>query len=65
MRLPQDERFREERKRFKLRFCCEHCALFDANKPRCAHGFPTLEHREARYEDPEARLVFCKEFELV
>lgn len=29
----------------------------------CAHGYPTDEHREARYDDPEALLVFCKEWE--
>lgn len=64
MKIPQDERFRLERARFHLRFNCEHCALFDEIKETCAHGYPTTEHREARYADANASLVFCKHFEL-
>ena len=64
MKIPQDERFREQRARFRLRFTCEHCVLFDDERERCAHGYPTAEHREARYADPDALLVFCKHFEL-
>jgi len=64
MRIPQDERFREERVKYRLRFCCEHCGLYDEEGNRCIHGFPTVEHRELRYLDPEARLVYCKEFDL-
>ena len=65
MIIEQDERFRQERARFRLRFNCEDCALFDPNTERCAHGYPVENHRAARYEDPEARLLFCKDFELI
>jgi hypothetical protein len=64
VKLPQDARFREEWRRFGLRFTCEHCGLFDAERERCAHGFPTEPHRSARYENPDAAVLFCKDFEL-
>ena len=62
MRITPDPRFAEEAERFVLRRHCEDCALFDAEKDACAHGFPTAEHRRAA--DPEAPVVFCKDFEL-
>lgn len=65
MKIPQDERFRRERKRFDLRFNCEDCTLFDPERETCAHGFPTASHRKARYEDPDVAVLFCKEFELI
>ena len=64
MKIAQDERFRDQRERFHLRFTCEDCALFDDAREACAHGFPTTEHRQAYYRDPDAPLVFCKHFEL-
>jgi hypothetical protein len=64
MIIEQDERFREERRRYRLRFTCEDCALFDEARERCAHGYPTERHRAARYADPTARILFCKEFDL-
>jgi hypothetical protein len=64
MKIEQDEKFREQRERFRLRFTCEHCSLFDERKESCAHGYPTSEHRDAHYRDPNARVVFCKHFEL-
>ena len=64
MKLPLYAGFRVERERFALRFTCEHCALFDPEHERCAHGFPTDEHRLAYYERSDAELVFCKDFEL-
>jgi len=64
LKLPQDARFRRQRERFALRFTCESCALFDAERVSCAHGFPTDEHRAAFYEDEAAPIVFCKDFEL-
>lgn len=64
MRIPQDARFRAERARFSLRFCCEDCALFDPERVACAHGYPTEEHRRARYESPAVAIVFCKDWEL-
>ena len=70
MRIAQDARFRAERARFSLRFGCEDCAMFDprsldSSSAGCAHGYPTSEHRSARYDDPDALLVFCKEWEAV
>jgi len=64
MKIEQDERFREQREQFRLRFTCEDCVLFDDVAQSCAHGYPTAEHREARYRDPNAPIVFCKHFEL-
>ena len=64
MKLPQDAAFRHQRERFSLRFTCEHCALFDPDAESCVHGFPTDEHRLAYYEDHDALIVFCKDFEL-
>lgn len=66
MKFPYDERFREERKRFALRYNCEVCALFDPQRQTCAHGFPTHEHRRSYcIDDPTRPLAFCKEFELI
>jgi len=64
VKLPQDPAFRDERARFALRFTCDDCALWDPARDRCAHGFPTHEHRASRYDDARADVVFCKEFEL-
>lgn len=64
MIIEQDERFRREREKYRLRFNCEDCALFDPRTERCAHGYPVHKHRAARYEDPDANLLFCKEFDL-
>ena len=61
MKLAQDERFRAERQSFRLRFTCEDCALFDARTEKCAHSFPTEEHRRGA---THGLVVFCKEFEL-
>lgn len=63
MRVEQDARFREQRERFKLRWNCEDCVLFDLASG-CAHGFPTHRHRKSRYDDFAADLLFCKDFEL-
>jgi hypothetical protein len=64
LKLPQDATFREQRERYRLRFTCESCALFDDQRETCAHGYPTTEHRNAHYEREDALLVFCKHFEL-
>jgi hypothetical protein len=48
-RLPA---FRAERMRFELRFTCEHCTYFHPERERCTHGYPTAEHRDARYREP-------------
>ncbi|MEM7609593.1 MAG: hypothetical protein AAF411_29970 [Myxococcota bacterium] len=65
MIVEQDERFRKERRRFALRWNCEDCSRFDDTDASCAHGFPTAKHRAARYDDPDASLHFCKEFDLL
>jgi hypothetical protein len=58
-------RFDAERRRFALAFTCEGCAHFDPDAERCASGYPTEDHRLARYDrDPEAEVVFCKDFDL-
>lgn len=63
MRIPQDERFRDEAARYDLKWNCEDCALADG-EGGCVHGFPTARHLAARYEDPTADVLFCKEFLL-
>ncbi len=65
MRIAQDARFRRERAQYDLRFCCEACAVFDPDAARCAYGFPVEEHRLGRLEDPEADVVFCKDYDAV
>jgi hypothetical protein len=64
VKLPQQASFRLQRECFVLRYTCEHCALFDPEAERCAHGFPTDEHRLAYYARHDVPLVFCKDFEL-
>ena len=64
MKIPQDDRFRDERRAFALRFTCESCALWNEEHDRCANGFPTEEHRAHRYESPDTAVVFCKDFDL-
>lgn len=65
MRIPVGTDFEEERGRYAFRFCCEDCAYLDRDTDDCAHGWPTDEHRLARYDEPDSvELVFCKEFEL-
>ena len=63
MEIPQDERFREERVRYNLKWNCEDCARYRAQSG-CAHGYPVERHLRARYDDPTASLLFCKDFEL-
>jgi len=65
VRIPQDDRFRREWERFDLRFTCEHCAQHDPERDACAHGYPTEAHRRDRYDDPDAPILFCKDFQLV
>ena len=64
MKLEVDQRFRDERRRFALRLHCEDCALFDETREACVHGFPTEEHRRPETAQADARVVFCKDFEL-
>lgn len=64
MKIAQDLRFRAERARFALRFTCEDCAQWDPDHDACAHGYPTGDHRLPRYADPDAMVIFCKDFQL-
>ena len=66
MRLPMSQEFRDQWRRYDLRFCCEDCVHLDLQTQKCAHGWPDQEHRVAYYEDQKCEeLVFCKEFELL
>jgi hypothetical protein len=58
--------FLAQRECFALRFTCEHCSHFQAERERCTHGYPTEVHRAAHYEGAsvETELVFCKDFDL-
>jgi hypothetical protein len=65
VKLPASADFTAQRALHVLRFTCEHCTYFAAEDgERCTHGYPNQQHRLARYEDPQAELVFCKDFEL-
>lgn len=65
MELPVDEQYRRERERFRLRLHCEDCALYHEEQDRCAHGYPTTDHRRPRDAEVERKVVFCKDFEPV
>jgi hypothetical protein len=58
-----DEKLRAEARRYVLRFGCEACRAFDADRAACAYGYPTEPHRESAM-DRENELLFCKAFEL-
>jgi hypothetical protein len=64
VRTPIDRKLREEAARFQLRFTCEDCVHFAAERRACANGYPTQAHLEVDLERAES-LEFCKEFELV
>ena len=64
MRTPVDAQLREEAERFQLRFTCEHCVHFAAERRACANEYPTDAHLEIDLES-QSSLEFCKEFELV
>jgi len=59
-----DPTLREEARRFALRFTCDDCAHFAAERRACAHGYPNGAHLEVDLAAEES-LEFCKEFELV
>ncbi len=58
-----DDRFRQEARRFVLRFTCDVCAHFDPDRAACSHGYPAEQHCSI---DPDrvTDLSFCKLFEL-
>jgi hypothetical protein len=52
--------FEAERRVFALRFGCEHCGHYDAERDRCRNEWPNELHRR-----PLPPVIdFCKEFEL-
>jgi hypothetical protein len=59
--IPKDTRFVDEETRFALRMHCEDCVLYDDAKDRCAHGYPTAQHRRGAERH---LVVFCKDFEV-
>ncbi len=64
MRLPVDQRFLDEARRFELRATCEACVYFAPESSHCSEGFPNEEHVDA----PDAvgqTVCFCKRFELL
>ncbi len=63
MRTPVDPQLREEAQRFELRFTCEHCVHFAADRRACANEYPTHAHLGIDLER-SVSLEFCKEFEL-
>lgn len=54
-------RLREEAQRYRLQFCCDHCAYFDVSTDSCSEGYPTEEHRDVELR--AATTLFCKLFE--
>ena len=67
MRRPMTQDFRDQWKRYDLRFCCEDCVHhMDRDGGQCAHAWPQTEHRLEYYEAADCpEVVFCKEFELL
>lgn len=63
MILVVDEQLRREARRYSLRFTCESCAWFDAERGSCSHAFPNDAHRAIDL-DLVTEVAFCKEFEL-
>ncbi len=59
MKTPVDAKLKAEAEQFRLRFRCDDCVHFDG--ARCAHGYPTEEHRRTL---EQAFIVFCKELEI-
>jgi hypothetical protein len=58
-----DPRLQAEAQRFELRFGCEHCVHFAAERQACANEYPTRAHLAIDL-DSALSLEFCKEFEL-
>ena len=67
MRTVVDLRLVDEAAAQGLRFRCDDCGHFDERaddgRGRCAHGYPTDEHRPPALA-PGVVVTFCKEFEL-
>jgi hypothetical protein len=52
-----------EARTFSLRFACDDCAHFDAERIRCVHGY-TERPGVKDLEQSGDVVTFCKEFEL-
>ena len=63
MQTRVNHQFRVEVRRYVLRFNCEWCAHFDADRAACANGYPTAPHRRQDLDSIHL-LTFCKMFEL-
>jgi hypothetical protein len=57
--------FIDERRRYALRFTCEHCTYFHVAEQRCTNGYPNAMHLAGHYVSADAEIVFCKDFELI
>lgn len=60
MEIERDATLDAEAARYGLVRHCEDCGLFDPETERCAHGYPTEQHRKRA---SERLVVFCKDFE--
>ncbi|MBK7584901.1 MAG: hypothetical protein IPI67_32515 [Myxococcales bacterium] len=58
-----DEQLRREAALHSLKFSCEDCAHFVADRHACANGYPTGPHHAVQLAQVST-LEFCKEFEL-
>lgn len=58
-----DEEFRDQVRRFALRFGCESCMHFDTEGQSCCNGYPTAPHLRLDLDSIRS-LLFCKMFEL-
>lgn len=63
MRTRVDTVLVREAERYKLRFTCEDCSNFDAERLACGNGYPTAPHRAVDLRSVQS-LEFCKDFEL-
>lgn len=64
MKTRVTEVLRDEAARYRLRFTCEHCAHFVAERAACAHEYPAAAHHGLDLAVLD-EFEFCKEFELV
>lgn len=64
MKIPVTPEFERIRRRYALRFTCEHCVHYEREHHSCSFTFPVQEHCDAAYEPPYEVVVFCKSFEL-
>jgi hypothetical protein len=66
MIVTADATFRAQREALRLRMYCEDCALFDDERQRCVHGYPSEPHRRPTAEaaSRDHPVCFCKDFEV-